>query len=436
MRSRRTLKDSLQERRRNLFNWNSTGILGPRPALVLNFIEGFALDPRITFARADATTCATRVNASGLIETVAANVPRFDYDPTTLACKGLLIEESRANVLTYSSTISNAVWGKVGVSSTTDGTLSPDGVTQADKLVEDTATSEHRLRVTTIAKTSNQVFTYSVYVKPSGRYFTIGMENAGTGLFSVFDVIGNAFIDNAPGAGWTRSGTTTITNVGGGWYRASICATTDTNLTMNVRVHLAATYAGVSSPSYLGNGTSGIYLWGAQLEAGAFATSYIVTGASAATRNYDIASMTGTNLTSWFNQSPGTIVGDANISVAGVDKRLLSLRNVGATNTVALRRNPSNAPVLVFRNSANEDLGNSSFLTGRYKIGGSWEAGATSMAFNGNLATRANTGVPTTVDTLVIGFDGGAAGFLNDTIRSIKYYNTKLTNAQLTALTV
>lgn len=104
MRSRRTLKDSLQERRRNLFNWNSTGILGPRPSLVLNFIEGFALDPRITFARADATTCATRVNSSGLLETVAANVPRFDYDPVTLAAKGLLIrKQGQTCFLTVSS---------------------------------------------------------------------------------------------------------------------------------------------------------------------------------------------------------------------------------------------------------------------------------------------------------------------------------------------
>ena len=323
------------------------------PVLALDFVNqsyAFGVNTKsfsdvITFTRADATTCATRVNASGVLETVAANVPRFDYDPVTLAPKGFLIEETRRNLL-----LNSAIAGT---------NLTTQSVT-----------------VTAVAHS------LSFY---------------GTGTI-------------------TLSGTSTGSLVGSGAYptRSTLTFTpTAGSLTLTV------------------TGTVQF----AQLEIGAFPTSFIVTGASAATRNYDVTSMTGTNLTSWFNQSPGTIVGDANISVAGVDKRLLSLKNVGITNMAALRRNASNLPTLVFRNPTGEDLANSAFTTGRFKIGGSWEAGSTSMAFNGVLATRANTVVPSTVDTLVIGFDGGAAGFLNDTIRSIKYYNTKLTNAQLTALT-
>lgn len=74
------------------------------PSLFLYFMNE-VLDSRITFARADAATCATRFNSAGALETVAANQPRFDYDPVTLAVRGLLIEESRTNLLLNNTTL-------------------------------------------------------------------------------------------------------------------------------------------------------------------------------------------------------------------------------------------------------------------------------------------------------------------------------------------
>ena len=101
-----------------------------RPSLNLNF-QGGKLDSRVTFAR---STTGTFVGSDGLIQTAAINTPRFDYDPVTLACKGLLIEEQRVNLLTYSDDFSNAAWTKTNATVTANAVAAPDGTTTADTL--------------------------------------------------------------------------------------------------------------------------------------------------------------------------------------------------------------------------------------------------------------------------------------------------------------
>ena len=114
------------------------------PRMALDFTTG-VLDPRVTVTRALNT--ATRVNSSGYVEIVNANLPRFDYDPVTLTPKGLLIEEARTNLLTYSEQFDNAAWGKQGSSVSQNVQTSPDGSVDADKLIEDATTGEHRLTI-------------------------------------------------------------------------------------------------------------------------------------------------------------------------------------------------------------------------------------------------------------------------------------------------
>jgi len=103
-----------------------------RPSLNLNFARSQKLDPRITFTR---TSSATRVNSDGLIEVVPANSPRFDFDPVTGECLGLLIEEQRTNLWNNSNDFT--VWtkqtsgaGSVGIA-VTNATLSPDGTSNS-----------------------------------------------------------------------------------------------------------------------------------------------------------------------------------------------------------------------------------------------------------------------------------------------------------------
>jgi hypothetical protein len=111
-----------------------------RPSLNLDFANSQSVDPRITFTRA---STATRVNANGLIEVVASNSPRIDFDPATQVCKGLLIEEQRTNLLTYSENFDNAAWGKQSVTVNANAAIAPDGTLTADKLIESTTNAVH-----------------------------------------------------------------------------------------------------------------------------------------------------------------------------------------------------------------------------------------------------------------------------------------------------
>jgi hypothetical protein len=104
--------------------------------------------------------------------------------------------------------------------------------------------------------------------------------------------------------------TGSITAVGGGWYRCSATATATATASNTVQIRTAT----ASSSFYEGNGTGTIFLWGAQLEAGAFATSYIPTTTAAATRSADVANITGANFSSWYRQDEGTVFYDGTVS--------------------------------------------------------------------------------------------------------------------------
>ena len=131
------------------------------PRLALDFTTA-SLDPRITFTRSLNT--ATRVNSTGYVESINADLPRFDYNPVTLACKGLLIEEQRANLLTYSQEFDNAAWGKSGATVTANQIVAPDGNTTGDYLNSTAAFQFIRQSLGTT--TANAAYALSIYVKP------------------------------------------------------------------------------------------------------------------------------------------------------------------------------------------------------------------------------------------------------------------------------
>ena len=264
------------------------------PSLNLDFTQG-TLPAGVSFSR---NSIGTRVNSSGLIETVAANTPRFDYDPVTLQAKGLLIEESRSNVINYSAEFDNAYWPKTACSISPNVVISPNGTTNADKIVEDnTAATGHAiiLNVNSLIGASTNG-TWSVFAKAAERsYLIIGSNtrdnNAAT--YSVFDLVNGVqknFVN-----GTTNYITSSITPAGNGWYRCSLSFANGTGGN-GTRVVIALsntynpTYTGnnVNPYFYSGDGASGVYLWGAQLEAGSFATSHIPTTSAAVTRGVDL----------------------------------------------------------------------------------------------------------------------------------------------------
>ena len=272
------------------------------PSMALDFTTA-SLDSRVTFTRTGNT--ATVVGSDGYIATINADLPRFDYDPVTLACKGLLIEESRINVILRSSEFDNASWSKTQTTVSADSTTSPDGTANADTIIESTAVADNFFIAQSVTKAASATtYTYSVMAKQNGRNIRLyadGNSNSNKALVDI-NLSTGELIGAASVAGTFTAASASVASLGNGWYRCILTYTSDTATTMRMRLFLLD---GTSS-IYTGDGTSGVYLYGAQLEAGAFPTSYIPTTTAAVTRNADVATMTGTNFSDWYNATEGT----------------------------------------------------------------------------------------------------------------------------------
>jgi hypothetical protein len=293
-----------------------------QPSLDLNFLAG-SLDQRITFTRAAGP--ATYFDAAGVLQTAGTNVARFDTDPATLAPRGLLIEEARNNVLTNSQAINS--WPTKTDTTITDNNLaSPDATTDASRCVEGTATNA---AVVSNAATvgAGSVVTGSVHLK-RGNATWQRVTVAETGLTNG----GRAWVNLVTGAlgtvgniGTGVATTATITSVGNGWYRVAV-TTTLAGTTASVFVASAQndnTVNRVNSAQY--------YLWGAQIEVGAFPTSYIPTTSAAATRAADVPTSVDTG---WLASGAGTAVLTAN-TLGGVAANVSQAGDGSHANPVA-----------------------------------------------------------------------------------------------------
>ncbi len=288
-----------------------------RPSLDLDFTQE-ELDPRITFTRG---STGTRVNRNRLIETVAANQPRFDYDPVTGECKGLLIEESRVNSWLYSGQNVTTGWSSTASTISFDNTqTAPDGSTNTIKFTERAVYTGGMGFSQTLSVTSGTSYTFSIFAKqPTGsptRYCSILLFNTGFGEFKI------ATFNPTNGSVLYTSGTltTSVQQYPNGWWRFSVTGTATSTTTSQFAVRftnsISFSVGGGPFGNYTGDGSSYLYFFGPQVENGAFITSYIPTTASTVTRSADVVSITGTNFSSWYNPSEGTVF--ANINMNGI----------------------------------------------------------------------------------------------------------------------
>ena len=417
------------------------------PTLLLDFANTNRLDPRITFSRA---STATYFNSLGVLTTANNNVARFDYNPSTLAAQGLLIEEQRTNLLTYSADFANAAWTKTRSSITSNTIVAPDGTLTGDKLVEDaSASASHSIRSTgaTISVGSNTSF--SVFAKASERTaIVLRVNNAADSIWCAFN-LSTGTVGTAANSGTGSGATGSIISVGNGWYRCTVSGVTSTTAaSVQAIIYPAVSTTDPTNTSiiYTGDGTSGIFIWGAQLEAGAFATSYIPTTTTALTRNADVASMTGTNFSSWYNAAQGTMLGEYNVPFAltsGSNPRIASFLGAGGANVDDL-------PFFINQVSgkaASFNAFTASVNAGRIDASASFSANTITKAIcaygtNDRAVTTGGTSPTTsatvytipTVNKLDIG-SSSSINFLNGTIRRIAYYPVRLANTTLQALT-
>ena len=416
--------------------------IGGRPAMSLNFIGTDSLDSRVTFTRA---STATFVGSNGLIQSAAINAPRFDYTPVTLTPRGLLIEEARTNFLVQSEAFDTVAWGKTGSTVSANVGVAPSGATTADKIVEDTSTGVHEVSGTVLGITAGQNYATTFFLKADGRSLVRVMQtwNGTTDRVHADFDLANGTVGAAVITGTAVSASApVITSLGNGWYRCQISGNCPTGTTL---LNYARMMSAAGVVSYTGNGTSGVQIWGGQAEAGAFATSYIPTDALTVARSADIATMTGTNFSSWYNQSRGSFVTD--FSRFGFDSAAGSVILVQAddgttTNRLALRLNSrlSDASAQATIVSGGSVLVNAgagaltSMANRNVRAAMAYQVGAPAAGRDGSVGDVAAVASLPTVTQLNIG-QGSGAFAINGHIRQITYYNTRLTNTTLQALT-
>jgi hypothetical protein len=235
-------------------------------SLNLDFANSRVVDSRITFTRVSA---ATVTDALGVLQTVRNNKPRIDFDGNTGECKGLLIEEQRTNLIIYSNDPDYSSWTLSGASIAKNVAIAPDGTMSADKIVENTATVTHG-HYQMLSVSNSTLYTWSAYFKAAERTSVMVYAQSSRTPTAIYN-LSTGTVTSIDTAGDTTA-TATITPAGNGWYRCTITATTvGTTAYHNIAMVVSG------NQTYAGNGSSGLFVWGVQFEAGGFATSYIPT---------------------------------------------------------------------------------------------------------------------------------------------------------------
>lgn len=376
------------------------------------YLWGSQVENRSSVTAYTPTTTAAITNYIPVLQTATANSARFDHNPTTGESLGLLIEEQRTNLITYSDDFSNAAWSKFASSITSNSNIAPDGTLTADIFKADGTSAIHRINQTATAGAK----VFSIYVKASSNSFIQILWDVDAAPYANFDLI------NGVVGTFGTATTASIQSVGNGWYRciAYTSSSTATNPNFALVSSSSATRGESNSLS------TSVFIWGAQLEAGSFATSYIPTVASQVTRSADSASMTGTNFSSWYRTEEGTFYING---IAGQTAYRTLIDGSVASNQVYLS-NASTAPLNYASSSSSTTVATGTTVLAAVVFS---QAGTANTLNSGSVVT--NTTIQTPYTQLFIGRNRSSGEYWNSTFKRIAYYPKRLTNAELQGLT-
>lgn len=355
--------------------------------------------------------------------------PRFEAN-------GLLVEGASTNLLTYSEQFENADWTKINATITANAVTAPDGTLTADKLVESATDASHRVDRSNVTVSENTVYTISVFLKAGERRY--GRLRCGTNIGFIldvrFDLVAGKYINSSG----VQIGD--LQPLGNGWYRVVATFTTQVGATTlsgtGVYLHDTATGGSSGGDGYLGDGTSGLYVWGAQLEALPFASSHIPTTSAAVTRAATLADILVNN---YPDLSAVTVIATADLlsitsAYAGADGRRTVISAGTSFQNCYFEVNSSDFKVL-FGTETTSIGGASSVASGPVRIGAMYGAGIASAWASGVKLASASRTKPTSNPTyLRIGrlADTTATGrFLWGHIRNLRIYDRALSDAEM-----
>lgn len=408
-----------------------------RPSLNLNFARSKTLDPHISFGR---DSIGTYVNDSGLIKTAAADEPRFDHDPNTNNCLGLLIEQTSTNLCFYGTTIQNFT-ARNSATLTANAATAPDGTTTATRLQSSGSGTGFYDDDDAKTYTSGKTYTFSCFFKANGTDEAVILLYGAnwTGADGVSNVIGTFDLTNgtvvSADSGTTRdpSGGAKIESYPNGWYRCSItetCTTTHTQIHQHIR----------------SKGDNGdIYAWGYQIEESSYASSLIPTTTNATvSREKEIAKIDGTNFSDFYNPSESSIYVRFNIKGPFTNNgynKLYEINDGTSDNRVSTLLQGTNSNIyetFIIAGTNDVTFNNSSITLGDFHqvavgFGTSYQRYTYDASGNLDSNTDTSIGISTFAPTqLNIGSQGHNSGRqLNGYLSQLVYYPTKLTDDQL-----
>jgi hypothetical protein len=377
------------------------------------------------------------------MRTAGVNEPRFDHDPITGQSLGLLIEESRTNLLT-SSIPQAGVWSSVNTTLISNSEIAPDG-TQTATLINSDLTYGARYINRNSSLTTATNYTQTFFVKAGTTRFVQVAPSTGfaSTIFANFELSGDGII------GTSTVDSASIQRFPNGWYRIRVTqiSTSTTSGRMLLVLGTSLTNARLPDTPVLS-----CYVWGAQLEVGAFPTSYIPTTASTVTRSVDNGVMRGTNLSSWYNSTEGTFFTDIKSStsfISGINASPFAI--VATSNTIIIGNYNTGNSFWLFRNSIgtnNAFFNTTMSVSSNRKSIATYRTGASdyyTAAFGGSNIKDSTTNTASTfpktgtlrTDQSYLELNPNRSGLvpLNGTISRLTYYPIQLTNQQLINLT-
>ena len=419
--------------------------MGMRPRGGWVALSGAALD--LDFARNQAsggtfaglTVVRTHTNfTSAYAEDTSGILYPFIAATLRQTNKGLLVEESRINLCLQSQTF-GTTWSATGVVVSSDATAAPDVTTTADTLTADGLSSAHQV-TQSITWTTATAYTLSVYAKAGTLGFV--QITVGTGVLSTAGYVNYTL----SGAGTATTGGTgmtgTITVLANGWYRCVATFTSTAGAAALFHVGVVTSAAATRAPTTTASGT--VHVWGGQVEAGAFSTSYIPTTTLAATRAADVVTLATASI-SGFSATAGTLYAEGSPHYAAIGSQLATLASFDDAT--------SNERWLI-RRTDNATTGQAAFImvdggatvVAATSANGSWlTADSHKLTFahgaanaigcdNGTLTTPDTVYTVPTVTRLAMG-SGAGSNAMNGYLKRAAYWNTRLANVTLQSLT-
>lgn len=380
-----------------------------------------------TVVRADTKNV---LDENGTLSSVAANTPAFEYNANG-TYKGLLVESASENLLLDSEvledTASGSDWSNLDVTVTNNSIAAPDGNTTADTITEDATTAIHRCRQTLTL--TAETYTLSAFFKAKDR--TV----AGLGLYDGSAYVARASFNLSTGAVDTvNQGDAGIVDYGDGWYRCYVTGDIASTVTAYAELYINQV------TSYLGDGTSGIYAWGAQLEDGGV-SSYIATTTASVTRARDDISLTGAS--TYIGQTAGTIYAEVDIqNINDLAQYILyaSESTTASDNRILLAI--SSGGDFAFQLDADDGATDIDFsttaTTGTHKLALVYESGDVRAYLDGAQVGTTNTSSWTfgdTVEEIYIGAAHFGGSEADNWIKAFAFYKRALTDAEAQILT-